>query len=160
MKFHGVKFQGQFHVNYSTNRFDKCTGNCSQLQGVAQWVGPDAAQPLTPRSDHLRSHLAYSPICPPRSSRSAEPPEEVGRRSRGSRGGWAPDRRGCPDSRASRPPGRRRALVAPHWRWPMMVVSWRVGARPHRLSLPIGNGCSDEVSSLAGAWRVTISMRP
>ena len=24
----------------------------------------------------------------------------------------------------------------------MMVMSWRLGARPHRLSLPIGNGCS------------------
>ena len=40
----------------------------------------------------------------------------------------------------------------------MMVMSWRLGARPHRLSLPIGNGCSDEVGSLAGAWRVTLSM--
>ena len=42
----------------------------------------------------------------------------------------------------------------------MMVVSLRLGAPRHRLSLPFGNGCSDEVGFLAGAWRVTISMRP
>ena len=33
---------------------------CSQLHRVAQWVGPDAAQPLTPRSDHLRATTAQS----------------------------------------------------------------------------------------------------
>ena len=32
----------------------------SQLHEVVQWVGPDAAQPLTPRSDHLRSPTAQS----------------------------------------------------------------------------------------------------
>ena len=104
--------------------------------------------------------LAYSPICPPRSSRSSEPPEEVGHRSRGSRGGWAPDRRGCPGSRGSRPQRRRRPLVAPHWSWAMLVVSWRLGAPRHRRSLPIGSSCSDEVGSLAGAWREAVSMPP
>ena len=74
--------------------------------------------------------LAYSPICPPRSSRSLEPPEEHGHRSRGSRGGWCPDRRGCPGSRGSRPPRRRRPLVAPQLSWPILVVSLRLGARP------------------------------
>ena len=77
--------------------------------------------------------LAYSPICPPRSSRSSEPPEEVGHRSRGSRGGWAPDRRGCPGSRASRHPRRGGHPVAPQLNWAMMVVSWRLGA-PRQLS--------------------------
>eukprot|EP00966_Prymnesium_polylepis_P254180 5874270-Prymnesium_polylepis.1 len=37
--------------------------------------------------------LAYSPICPPRSSRSLEPPEELGQHSRGSSRGWSPERR-------------------------------------------------------------------
>ena len=32
----------------------------SQLHEVVQWVDPDAAQPLTPRSDHLRSPTAPS----------------------------------------------------------------------------------------------------
>ena len=32
----------------------------SQLHGVAQWVGPDAGQPLIPRSDHLRAIAAQS----------------------------------------------------------------------------------------------------
>ena len=32
----------------------------SQLHEVAQWVGPDAAQTLTPRSDHLRATTAHS----------------------------------------------------------------------------------------------------
>ena len=38
----------------------KCTGTRSQLHGSAKWVGPDAAQPLTPRSAHLRSPTAPS----------------------------------------------------------------------------------------------------
>jgi hypothetical protein len=37
-----------------------CTGTRSQLHEVVQWVGPDTAQPLTPRSDHLRSPTAPS----------------------------------------------------------------------------------------------------
>ena len=97
--------------------------------------------------------LAYSPICPPRSSRSLEPPEEHGQHSRGSSRGWSPERRGCPRSRASRHPRRGGHPVAPHWSWPMLVVSWRLGAPRHRLSLPNPNGCSDQHGFLAGAWR-------
>ena len=67
--------------------------------------------------------LAYSPICPPRSSRSLEPPEEHGQHSRGSSRGWSPERRGCPRSRASRHPRRGGHPVAPHWSWPILVVS-------------------------------------
>jgi hypothetical protein len=37
-----------------------CTGTRSQLHEVVQWVGPDAAQLLTPRSAHLRSPTAQS----------------------------------------------------------------------------------------------------
>ena len=42
----------------------------------------------------------------------------------------------------------------------MMVMSWRLGAPRHRRSLPIGSSCSDEVGSLAGAWREAVSMPP
>ena len=104
--------------------------------------------------------LAYSPICPPRSSRSLEPPEEHDQRSRGSSRGWSPERRGCPGSRASWHPRRGVPPVAPQLSWPMMVVSWRLGAPRHRRSLPIGSSCSDEVGSLAGAWREAVSMPP
>ena len=34
----------------------------------------------------------------------------------------------------------------------MMVVSLQLGARPALQSLPIGNGCNDEVGSLAAAY--------
>ena len=34
----------------------------------------------------------------------------------------------------------------------MMVVSLQLGARPALQSLPIGNGCTDEVGSLAAAY--------
>ena len=104
--------------------------------------------------------LAYSPICPPRSSRSSEPPEEHGHRSRGWTGGWSPDRRGCSSSRGSRPPRRRRALVAPQWRWIILVVSWRLVLRPNR-SVPLwANGCSAEHGTLISAWREQpLSMR-
>ena len=71
---------------------------------------------------------AYSPICPPRSSRLLEPPEEVDARSRGSSRGWSPERRGCPRSRASRHPRRGGQPVAPQWSWPILVVSLLLSA--------------------------------
>ena len=101
--------------------------------------------------------LAYSPICPPRSSRSLEPPEEHGQHSRGSSRGWSPERRGCPRSRASRHPRRGGHPVAPHWSWPMLVVSWRLGA-PANPFVPVWpNGCSAEVGSLTAACGETPS---
>ena len=104
--------------------------------------------------------LAYSPICPPRSSRSLEPPEEHGQHSRGSSRGWSPERRGCPRSRASRHPRRGGHPVAPHWSWPMLVVSWRLGA-PANPFVPVWpNGCSAEVGSLTAAWRDAVSKPP
>jgi hypothetical protein len=104
--------------------------------------------------------LAYSPIFPPRSSRSLEPPEEHGQHSRGSSRGWSPERRGCPRSRASRHPRRGGHPVAPQLSWAMLVVSLRLGAPRHRRSLPIGSSCSDEVGSLAGARREAVSLPP
>ena len=102
----------------------------------------------------------YSPICPPRSSRLLEPPEEVGHRSRGSTGGWSPDRRGCSSSRGSRPPRRRRPLVAPQWRWIILIVSWRLVLRPNRHAPLWPSGCSAEHGTLAAAWREALSKRP
>ena len=58
-----------------------CTRLCS-------WSAPtprSRSSPLRPPT------LAYSPICPPRSSRSLEPPEEHGQHSRGSSRGWSPE---------------------------------------------------------------------
>ena len=37
-----------------------CSATRSQLHEVVKWVGPDTAQPLTPRPDHLRSPTAQS----------------------------------------------------------------------------------------------------
>ena len=42
----------------------------------------------------------------------------------------------------------------------MMVVSWRLGAPRHRLSLPKPNDCSDQHGFLAGASGVAVSMPP
>jgi hypothetical protein len=103
---------------------------------------------------------AYSPICPPRSSRLLEPPKEVGHCSRGWTGGWAPERRGCPGSPGSRPQRRRRPLVALQWSWARLVVSLRLALCLNRRSLPIGNGCSDQHGFLAGASGVAVSMPP
>jgi hypothetical protein len=99
----------------------------------------------------------YSPICPPRSSRCAEPPEEVGQRSRGSSRGWSPDRRGCPGSRASRHPRRGGHPVAPHWSWAILVVSSRLGAPANRIVPVWHNGLAGEHGTLAAAWRVAVS---
>ena len=102
----------------------------------------------------------YSPICSPQGSSSLKPPEEVGHRSRGSRGGWAPDRRGCPGSRASQHPRRGGHPVAPQWSWPILVVSSRLVLRPKR-NVPLWtSGCSAEHGTLAAAWREALSKRP
>ena len=130
----------------------------SQLHGVEQWVGADTAQRLTAYSAHLRAIAAQSANRGAPAASTLEPPEEVGHRSRGSRGGWAPDRRGCPGSRGSRPQRRRSALVAPQWRWPMMVVSSRLGARRRRHVPATPNGCSAEHGTLKITYTSGLAM--
>ena len=128
-----------------------CTRLCSGSTPMPRSRSPPA--PIT--YARLQPHLPTAELQEPRAARRAWSLIE-----RILRGGWCPDRRGCPGSRGSRPQRRRRPLVALQWSWAMMVVSWRLGARPHRLSLPIGSSCSDEVGSLAGAPGVAVSMRP
>ena len=76
--------------------------------------------------------------------------------------GAGADRRGCPGSQDSRHPRRGGHPVTPQLSWTILVVSWPSAALRHRRSLPIGNGCCDEVQvgSLAGACREAVSMPP
>ena len=134
------------------------------LPSAPSCTGLSSGSDLTLRSGSPPTPPTYArsqpTICQPRSSSSLEPPEEVGHRSRGSRGGWAPDRRGCPGSRASQHPRRGGHPVAPQWSWPILVVSSRLVLRPNRHAPLWPSGCSAEHGTLAAAWREALSKRP
>ena len=129
-------------------------GTRSQLHGAAQWVGYDAAQSLTPRSDHLRSTTAQSAHRrDPAASSRPKCEEHSGHRSRGSTSGWSPDRRGCPgivkvvDLRGGDVPPSRSSVEVDHLG--RVVRARRV---PALTSLRNTSSCSDEHGFLAAAY--------
>ena len=128
-----------------------CTRLCSGSAPTPRSRSPPAPTTYA----RLQPHLPTAELQAPRAARRG-----FGHCSRGSSRGWSPELRGCPRSRASRHPRRGGHPVAPQLSWAMLVVSLRLGAPRHRRSLPIGSSCSDEVGSLAGAWREAVSKPP
>ena len=101
-----------------------------------------------------------SPIWLPRRSRLAGQPEEVGESSRGWRGGWVPDARGCPGGRLGRPRLLRHDAVDALWRWIRLAVTCEEERPLRRRSLPTANGKSFSIRFFTAARRWRVSMPP
>ena len=71
--------------------------------GPRQHAGHAGHQPRAAQTPKPRPPARCSLICLPRSSKLLGRHGEVGESSRGRRGGWVPDARGCPRGRVGRP---------------------------------------------------------
>ena len=69
---------------------------CKGSRAAAARRARRASQPRAAHTPNPCPPACCSPIWLPRRSRLAGQPEEVGESSRGWRGGWVPDARGCP----------------------------------------------------------------
>ena len=134
-----------------------CAPSCTRSCSGSALTLPSCSPPAPTTYARLQPHLPTAELQERRAARRGWSPLERIEGRMGSRPSRLP-RYGCSRASRPRPPGRRRALVAPQWRWVMLAVSSRLGARPGLCVPATTNGCSAEHGTLTVTYTSGLAM--